>query len=203
MIGTTEKKLYILISNTGSFPSRFLHFFTKDKYTHSSIAFDRELNEMYSFGRKHPYMAFWGGFIKEHYSIGTFKRFFNRTKIAVIELIILADTYSQIQSQLRGMYEMKDKYKYDFAGVFMAYFGKVRKKKNYYYCSNFVQEILSHHGVGLEMEKSGVVKPIHFLGLKDAKIIYEGTLKEYVQPFQKQANTQQELLFPNEIQENI
>lgn len=174
-----SKKLYIVLSNTGSFTCKILHAFTKDNYNHSSIALDGNLSEMYSFGRKNAYFPFWGGFVKEHYSYGTFKRFFKRTQIVVIEIDVLEDTYYKISDKLRGMYEVKNKYKYDFMGIFMAYFGKTREKQYYYYCSNFVQEILSEQGIVIENQ--AVVKPIHFLRLPNAKILYQGRLKDYVE----------------------
>ena len=36
---------------------------------------DRDLERMYSFGRRHPYNPFWGGFVIESPRTGTFKRF--------------------------------------------------------------------------------------------------------------------------------
>ena len=71
------KKIYIVLTQTGTLLSRVLKRLTGAKYNHVSIALDEEFNEMYSFGRINPYNPFWGGFVKESPTSGTFKRFKN------------------------------------------------------------------------------------------------------------------------------
>ena len=81
------KKLYIILSNTGSFPSKVIHFFTKDSYTHISLSLNAELTEMYTFGRKYLYSIYPGGYIKERIHQRMFKRF-KKTRIIVFELAV-------------------------------------------------------------------------------------------------------------------
>lgn len=49
------KKIYIILTFTGTALSRIIKFATKVEFAHVSIALDEELNEMYSFGRINPY----------------------------------------------------------------------------------------------------------------------------------------------------
>ena len=70
-----NKQLYIVISQTGTLLSRILKQITDAEYNHASISLSRDLERMYSFGRRHPYNPFWGGFVIESPSTGTFKRF--------------------------------------------------------------------------------------------------------------------------------
>ena len=42
------KKIYIILSNTGTLFSKAIGMYTKKELNHASIAFDEELNEMYS-----------------------------------------------------------------------------------------------------------------------------------------------------------
>ena len=81
------KKIYIVISQTGTMLSKIVRLYTGDTYNHASIALDKELRQMYSFGRINPYNPVIGGFVKESPNSGTFKRFYN-TDIAIIELEI-------------------------------------------------------------------------------------------------------------------
>ena len=71
--------VYIVLTDTGSLFTRLIKRFTKHPYNHVSIAFDESLESLFSFGRKHPYNPFWGGFVRESISGGTFKRFKNTT----------------------------------------------------------------------------------------------------------------------------
>ena len=70
-----NKQLYIVISQTGTLLSRILKQITGAEYNHASISLSRDLERMYSFGRRHPYNPFWGGFVIESPRTDTFKRF--------------------------------------------------------------------------------------------------------------------------------
>ena len=69
-----NKQLYIVISQTGTLLSRILKQITGAEYNHASISLSRDLERMYSFGRRNPYNPFWGGFVIESPRTGTFKR---------------------------------------------------------------------------------------------------------------------------------
>ena len=45
------KKIYIILTHTGTMLSKIIKKYTKDEFSHVSIALDKELNRMYSFGR--------------------------------------------------------------------------------------------------------------------------------------------------------
>ena len=81
------KKIYIILTVTGTWLSRLIKMYTKDEFSHVSIALDSKLNEMYSFGRLKPYNPFIAGFVHERKNKGTFKRFFN-TSCVIYELEI-------------------------------------------------------------------------------------------------------------------
>jgi hypothetical protein len=52
---TLSKDIYIVLTGTGTAFSGFIRWFTKADLNHASIAFDSELREVYSFGRKKMY----------------------------------------------------------------------------------------------------------------------------------------------------
>ena len=68
------KEIYIVLTHTGTVLSRIIKDYTQDEFSHVSISLDKELKEMYSFGRLNPYNPFWGGFVQEGINFGTFKR---------------------------------------------------------------------------------------------------------------------------------
>lgn len=171
------KNLYVVISETGTGPSRFLQYFTKDRYVHASLALNEELTEMYSFARRWRYYPFWCGFIKECINKGTYERF-KDTRIAVIKLPVSDEVYADITAELYSIYPHRKWFRYNYIGVFLAHFGKVLHRKKCFYCSEFIQKVLSEHGVGVEKEEVPV-KPVDFLQLRNGKVVFEGLMREY------------------------
>ncbi|MCL1950335.1 MAG: hypothetical protein FWF59_11445 [Turicibacter sp.] len=47
-------EIYIVLTKTSSVASKLIGCYTKKPYSHVSIAFDKELKQVYSFGRKRP-----------------------------------------------------------------------------------------------------------------------------------------------------
>lgn len=178
MKGTKRKKqLYIVISQTGTLLSRIIRVVTGAEYNHASISVSADLEEMYSFGRRHPYNPFWGGFVIESPHKGTFKRF-SDTKVIVIAVEISEKQYIEISNSLMRMYLQKENYHYNYLGLFLAAFHIERKKENCYYCSEFVGDILVKNQIIDANELDSIVQPIHFLSLPH-KQLYCGKLSEY------------------------
>lgn len=172
-----KRQLYIVISQTGTILSRILKLFTGAQYNHASISVSRDLQQMYSFGRKHPYNPFWGGFVKESPDIGTFKRFY-KTKAVVLAVDIDDKKYIELCEFLRTMHLQKKNYHYNYLGVCLAAFHIAYKKHNCYYCSEFVKDMLLKGEVeGAQMLRP-IVQPIHFFALPH-KRLYCGRLSEY------------------------
>ena len=46
------KKVYILLTHTGTILSKAIKLYTSHEYTHVSIALDEKLDRLYSFGRR-------------------------------------------------------------------------------------------------------------------------------------------------------
>ena len=76
--------------------SNIIRYWTKDEFSHVSIALDADLEEMYSFGRLNPYNPFYGGFVHEGINIGTFKRFKN-TKTAIYSFELTDKQYNRLK----------------------------------------------------------------------------------------------------------
>ncbi len=181
-VSNKNENIYIVLSQTGTILSLILKFFTKAKYNHASISLDNKLDEMYSFGRKYPYNVFYGAYVKEHPSFGTFKRFY-KTTCQILKLKVTFEQKEYITNLLKTMYENRKKYKFDVLGLFAATFKKKLNRKNFFYCSEFVRTTLVQAGVIQKDQLPKIIKPIDFLSLKDTETIYVGNLKEYVESF--------------------
>ena len=170
------KKVYILLTYTGTILSRVIKLYTKDKYAHASISLDEDLTYLYSFGRKNPYNPFIGGFVHEGKERGTFKRFKN-TKAAIYVLNVTDEEYERIKHRINYMENHKEKYHFNVLGLFLAGIHIRRKKKRYYYCAEFVKYILDKSGSYNNLPT--IIKPDDFLEMDNIKLIYEGPLKNY------------------------
>lgn len=174
------KEIYIVISQTGSVISKMLKKITGAEYNHVSVSLDPCLRVMYSFGRKYAYFPFSGGFVAESTRFGTLKRF-SETRAIVMSVSVSESSYRKIGTHLKKMLANREKYRYDNLGLLLAYFNIIYKRKKYYYCSDFVREILVRFGVETPKLFLPIVHPEHFLKLPDSRVIYRGLLSEYTQ----------------------
>ena len=170
------KKIYIVLTRTGTILSKIVGFYTKDEFTHSSISLDKELNEMYSFGRLNPYNAFVGGFVHEHIDSGTFKRFY-KTIAKVYSLEIEDSQYRRIQELIEHFLKNRKEYKFNKRGLFLIAINKKVKKHKSFYCAEFVKYILDEAGVKNNLPE--LVRPESFKNMEGIIQIYSGLLRNY------------------------
>ena len=67
------KTIYILLTRSGTLLSKLVYAVTGASYTHASMAFDEELNCLYSSTRKNGYTMFPAGPSKEYLNRGVFR----------------------------------------------------------------------------------------------------------------------------------
>ena len=123
------KKIYIILTYTGTILSQIVKVYTRREFSHVSISLDEDLTKMYSFGRLNPYNPFSGGFVHEHIDSGTFKRFKN-TKTKIYSLEIPEKKYYELDKIIKNMYKEKDTYKFNILcliGILINY--KVKREK--------------------------------------------------------------------------
>ena len=94
-----NKQIFIVISQTGTVLSRILKRITGAEYNHASLSLSPDLKKMYSFGRRHPYNPFWGGFVIESPHAGTFRRFSNTTAV-ILAVEITEERYAALETTL-------------------------------------------------------------------------------------------------------
>lgn len=170
------KKIYIVLTHTGTMLSRLIRSYTKDEFSHVSISLDKELKEMYSFGRLHPYNPFWGGFVHEGIDFGTFKRFkFTQTKIYSLE--VKDDEYQKIKGLINYIKNNKQLHKFNVIGLFAVGFHKRIKFEDSFYCAEFVKYVIETSGIKTNLPD--MIKPEDFKKLENIQLIYEGRLKDY------------------------
>lgn len=171
------KKIYLVLTYTGTWLAKIIRQYTKKEYSHISISLDENLQRMYSFGRHHPYIFFWGGFVHESVHYGTFKRF-SKTKAAIYEMQVTEEQYERMVEEINAFKKQKMLYHFNILGLFGVAFHKRRIKKNYYYCAEFIRHLFEKAGV-LQEPMPEVIKPEDFQKLPGLHQVYEGNLKVY------------------------
>ena len=178
-----KKDIYLVVSHSGTLVSNIVRLITGDKYSHVSLSLDDSLLKMYSFGRRKPYNPLIGRFVCQSRYSGIFKRF-SRTVVEVIKLSVDQDTYYAIKRELEEMYVNREKYKYNYLGLFLAAVGKTRTKKDRFYCSEFMHYLFEKHNIPAYKNDAKIKRPVHFLNIEGGENIYSGKLVDYpvIQP---------------------
>ncbi|WP_240508115.1 hypothetical protein [Virgibacillus indicus] len=171
----SEKKVYVLLTDTGTLFTKTIKLYTRKPYNHASIAFDENLTEVYSFGRKSPGNPFIGGFVKEDIKKGLFK---NAT-CAVYSLTVSDDDLKRMQQFIRKLDAQKENYRYNLIGLFAVMFNKQLTRENAFFCSQFVATVLNH-GESVHFEKPlSLITPQDLQTATNFKLEYKGKLRDY------------------------
>lgn len=173
--------IYIVTTQTGTILSQLLKIVTGAQYNHSSLSLQDDLQVMWSFGRRRPYNPFWGGFVRESPQWGTFKRF-SETEAAVVQIQVEEAQYRAIAAHLADMYRERGKYRYDLWGLILAAFQIRLHRRNYFYCSEFIRDVLVRFQVIEEGALGKIVKPVDLLELENSEMVYQGKLRLYAGP---------------------
>lgn len=170
------KRIYLILTYSGTILSRIIKIYTRDEFAHVSISLDEELNQMYSFGRLNPYNPFIGGFVHEGINIGTFKRF-RKTQTAVYSIMISDEQYKKIKETIKLIRECPIAYKFNIIGLFGAGFNIRIHMRHSFYCAEFVKYLLEKARVKNNLPE--IIKPEDFKKLDNIRLEYKGSLCEY------------------------
>lgn len=175
---SADRSVFILLTNTGTLFTKIIQGYTKAPYNHASISFNRDLSEMYSFGRKHPNNPLNGGFVKEDIKTGTFSKY-PETTCVIYELQVSEREIVKMKRVLQIFIRSDRKYLYNILGVIGIALKEPVEFSNSYFCSQFVAEILQRSGIKIWNKLPALVTPDDFRQSDRLHLIYEGKLSEY------------------------
>jgi hypothetical protein len=171
-----NKKIYILLTRTNTLISRIIATVTGTRFTHAALSLDYRLTRLYSFGRLYTYYPFIGRFKHEQTSSGVYGRF-RRSPCALFELQVSEYSYDSISARIAELIRHRDRYKYNFIGLFGNYVGQPIRRKYHYFCSEFVADTLIR-GDALRIRRDpALVRPSDFLEMVDLKPVFYGTIE--------------------------
>ncbi|NTV89771.1 MAG: hypothetical protein HGA22_05340 [Clostridiales bacterium] len=174
------EKIYVVLTATGTMFSRFLALCTRATYNHVSICLSDEIREFYSFGRKIVWFPLLGGFVIERPDAGVYKAF-RDTACLVYELAVNEEQYELIKSEIDGFIKNRDQYKYNLLGLLGILINKPNvpyKRKNRYFCTQFVAERLMKSGIHDFKKDPSLVTSWDFHSIPGAVTVYEGLLSD-------------------------
>lgn len=167
--------IYFIFTDTGTNLSRMINFFTRQSLNHVSIGFDKELNDVYSFGRKNPKNPFSGGFVKEDIR-GDFLKHAN---CAVYAFQLTEAERESILKNIKKIETNQQNYRYNFIGLIGVLLQLEIKRKYAFFCSEFVAEMLRDTNSISLSKPHCFITPTDIRSLVGMELIYEGKLGEY------------------------
>ncbi|MUG47479.1 hypothetical protein [Paenibacillus woosongensis] len=185
-----DTQIYILLSNPRTIVTKLIGLYTRAKYNHASIAFDSELREVYSFGRKHPLIPVFGGFVKENIHSGVFEK----ATCAVYSCRVNKTTYERMRSYVRQFEENDELYSYNFLGILGIILNMELGGENSYFCSQFVSTVFQQGGVHLVNKSAALTTPADLESCSHLELIFRGRLDTYRQlcRYRRSSNVQQQ-----------
>lgn len=171
----TEKRVYVLLTDTGTLFTRTIKLYTRKPYNHASIAFDENLTRVYSFGRKSPSNPFVGGFVIESVNEGLFQN----ASCAIYCLKINEFDYYRMRQYIKKIEVQKDSYRYNLIGLFAVIFNKQIKREKAFFCSQFVASVLKQSAMVDFNTPLSLVTPYDLQVSENLELVFQGKLKDY------------------------
>lgn len=181
------QSIYILLTKSDTYISKTIGLATSDEYTHISISFNKSLEPMYSFSRKYMNLPLPAGLRIEPLKTGFYKKY-NYMPCALYELQVENEVYQKAQYLVDQMFQEAHKYRFNVLGLILCKLSIVYKRNDFYFCSEFVSEILAK-SEAIELPKiSGLMRPNDFTELSELNCLFKGKLNHLIQTMQSPMN---------------
>ncbi|MGO2083577.1 hypothetical protein [Vagococcus sp.] len=169
-------KVYLIFSATDSILSKLIGAYTQKPYNHVSIAFDENLKNVYSFGRKKISNPLIGGFVKEDF----YHPFFLCSQCRVYSLDITLEQLNSLKALIHYFEDRQQDLQYNFIGLLTLALNFNFERQNAYFCSQFVATILKEANVCSFTKKSHFIKPYDLMDEVPLVLEYEGSVVNYL-----------------------
>ena len=170
-----EKTVYILLSRSITLPSRIIHFFTGGEFTHTSVGLEGPDGVFYSFGRLHIKRPLPGGMVREQVGRG-FYAHFSKTPCCLVSLKISEEAFAELETRLARMYARRRELRYNIIGLGACFFRISLPRRDAYFCSQFVAEMLIQSGAAKLPYPPEATKPMDFTMLPGLQVLYRGAI---------------------------
>lgn len=172
--------VYVVLSRSGTVPSRLIGAMTGDRLTHAALALDPELEYMFGFGRRGSTNPLSGCFRRERLDDPLYERM-GSLPGKVLEVPVTRAQHDMVRAQVEAFLLDGHRYRYNFAGLLHHVTGRAREDAYRFFCSEFVYHVLYQAGVcDLHVPRSQV-RPQTLLALP-ARVVFDGDLLTHYAP---------------------
>ncbi len=169
------KKIYILLTRTGTVPAKLIHIVKGGTFTHTSLSLTQSTDRFYSYARRKINNPLKAGLIIENIHTEVFAMYPD-CHSAVYELEVSDEAYEKMQNKITYFFENYKKAKYNFFGLIPIAFGIKIKRKFRLTCSQFVAIILQSSEEIVLPKNPYLMLPNDFPLIEGIKNIYDGNL---------------------------
>lgn len=175
--GHVLKKIYILLTRTGTVPARVIHAVKGGNFSHASISLTPATDCFYSYARRKINNPCKAGLIVENIHTEVFA-LYPDCNSAVYELEVSDEAYAKMNDKITFFLDNYKKAKYNILGLFLMAFGIKTKRKYRLTCSQFVAIVLHSSDEIILPKDPYLMLPNDFAKIDGMKLIYEGKLKD-------------------------
>ena len=172
-----QHEVYLVLTRSHTVLSRLIHQITQKPYTHAGICLDDDLSQFYTFGRRYLYSVWPAGLTEESLLRGIFQIQYT-SPCAIYRLTIDHASFLRLKDQILIMYAQKQLYKYHLLGIIKCQLGIAHKRPYYYFCSQFVAEMLQNAKIVHLPKDPSLMKPYDLATLDGLECVYEGTVAD-------------------------
>lgn len=174
-----EHAVYIVLTDTGTWFSRMIGWYTGKELNHASLAFDEQLREVYSFGRKKPDNPFSAGFIREDMHGDWFLR---RRDVAcsIYRCPVSARSLRRIRRYVAFLDRNRMAFTYNLFGLLCVAAGIRFERRRAFFCSQFVAAVLNAGGVRVSDKPACLTTPQDLARSDRLQPVYHGSLRHYI-----------------------
>ncbi len=170
-----ECAVYILLIRTNTWFSRLIGHITGASFTHASVCLDPGSGELYSFARRHTHLPLPAGFTRERLDEGLMGRD-PQIPCALYRVEVSPEVRAYIERRLALMESRQRELKYSLIGTVFCFFHRPRARKDRYFCSQFVAELLSDSGAIRLKKPASLYHPCDFPAQPEVELCYRGAL---------------------------
>lgn len=168
------RKLYILLSRFPDNGSKFIHTMTGCYYTHASIGLEEDMNTFYSFVTK--------GFIVEKIT-----RYLKPGRepfpCQLYELSVSRKVYKAVKDLINMYVGLKSRLRYSKLGLVLSLFRIPYKRRDHYFCSQFVAEILKYSKAARLKKGTELYLPADLRSLPGIRLNFQGNMQSFLKKY--------------------
>lgn len=174
-----QEHIYVVLSATPTKFGGLIRKIIKQNYNHASLAFDKELERLFSFGRKQHKVPIVAGLVKEYPERFSLKKADN-VQVCIFEIDVTKEQYEMSQKRLSEIFLDEEEYLYNLFSVltYPVFHGFSTYKA--FSCVEFVIHMLEYIGIEMPGEKKRYeYTPEELRGILPGQVIFEGNLLDY------------------------